>query len=317
LLALLLLLAACASREYAWDDPKTRTQNRRDARSQAQREEDQLWAQRDQDVARARLITLLTDRAVSGSAPYELLARLSRLYYLEGQVLVDRDAKKAAFREGLRYGDLALHSFPAFRERFAATDAVEEAVLVLGPEAIDGIYWNAVNLAKWARLEGLVKIIFFKDKARAMIERVRALDPGYYHGAADRYLGAYYAALPVIAGRDLKRSLEHFERSLARAPDYLATRTTMATYYAVNADDARLYRSILEEVLAAPSDTLPEVAPEQRLAQLEARHRLDNIEDLFDLEDLEADADNGGVSDGGQKSDEDQERSGGNTGERN
>jgi predicted anti-sigma-YlaC factor YlaD len=119
---------------------------------------------------------------------------------------------------------------------------------------------------------------------KTLTERGPALDERWWYGAAHRYLGAYYAALPSFAGRDLAKSKDHFERSLAIAPDFLATRVLMAEYWARAANDRRAYREQLERVLAASPDAIPEVAPEQRLEQKKARRLLAEIDDYFEPE---------------------------------
>jgi hypothetical protein len=254
------------------------------------RREAAAWSRRDDRPQLEQALALQQQLLeLAGGGDYALLVKLSRGHYLLGTQTDDTDAKIAAFEAGMRYGDLALYTFEEFRKRVKDEgEAPEVAVAALGPEAVDAIYWDAVNVAKWARAKGMLKVLMMKDKARAMIERVRALQPGYYHGAADRYLGAYHAALPGFAGRDLKKSREHFEASLRLAPGYLPTRVLMAEYLALTEDDAALYRELLEQVLAGDAGALPEVAPELRLAQRQAAMMLDHMDDHFDVDGGEA-----------------------------
>ncbi|MFC1705575.1 TRAP transporter TatT component family protein [Planctomycetota bacterium] len=288
----LLLLSACGGRRYGWEtgprDDRVRSRPllaKVQLKPASDAAETSLWDQRDHKDARRSLIALLETRTAGESASdYQALVRLSRLYYLEGQAEDERAQQLAAYEQGMRFGDRALHTFSSFREHFEATGAVEKAVLSLGEEAIAAIYWNAVNTGKWAKSKGLVKILFYKDRVREMIEHARSLNPGFFHGAPDRYLGAYFAALPTVAGRDLARSKEHFDRTLVQGAEYLGTRVTMAEYYAVAKDDPELYRSLLEEVLAAPGDRPADVAAEQRMAKARAARMLDEIEDLFDVD---------------------------------
>ena len=61
------------------------------------------------------------------------------------------------------------------------------------------------------------------------------------------------------------------EEALAAAPKYLATKVLMAENYAAKIKDRALYDRLLDEVLAADPDALPEVAVEQRVEQEKAR----------------------------------------------
>lgn len=214
----------------------------------------------------------------------------SRSHDILGEISDDPDKKLEAYDAGMRYGDLALHTIPAFREAFDKTRSLEDAVESVPRTGIEAIYWDAVNQGKWANAKGKVKVLFMKDKVKRMIERVLTLDEKWWFGAAHRYLGAYFSALPTFAGRDLAASKAHFEKSLAIAPDFFATRVLMAEYWARNANDRRTYRVELERVIAASPDSIPEVAPEQRIEQKKARKLLAEIDDYFDEEEKGAGA---------------------------
>jgi len=96
-------------------------------------------------------------------------------------------------------------------------------------------------------------------QSRRAGRRARELDPGYWFGGPEVFLGVYYAARPKIFGGDLKKSKEHFDA--AGRPDFLLNRVLNAQYYAVAAQDKELFKSELNAVLDAP-----EALPEQALA---------------------------------------------------
>ena len=76
------------------------------------------------------------------------------------------------------------------------------------------------------------------------------------------------------AGQNLRDALDRFEASVAAAPAYLPTRVAYAEEYATRVRDAALYRRLLEEVVAANANALPEAAPENAEAQRTARRLL-------------------------------------------
>src|SRR5204862_7910523 len=117
---------------------------------------------------------------------------LSRAHYILGELEQETEKKLEAYEAGMRFGDLALHTIPAFREAFDRTRSLEDAVESVPVSGIAAIYWDAVNQGKWANAKGKVKVLFMKDKVKRMIERVLALDGKWWFGAARRYLGAYY-----------------------------------------------------------------------------------------------------------------------------
>jgi hypothetical protein len=109
--------------------------------------------------------------------------------------------------------------------------------------------------------------------------RALELDETFFHGAPHRYFGAYWSLLPV--GRDLDKSKQHFERSLAIAPNYAGTKVLMAETYAVKKQDRVLFDKLLAEVLAMPDGAIPELEAETRIEKEKARELQAKVNDLF------------------------------------
>jgi hypothetical protein len=141
------------------------------------------------------------------------------------------------------------------------------------------MYWYAVNLGKWSRAKGIAALLGNKDRVKGVLERVLALEETFFHGAPHRYFGVYWSLLPV--GRDLDKSKQHFERSLAIAPNYVGTKVLMAESYAVKKQDRALFAKLLDEVLATPDAVIPELVPETRIEKDKARELKAKIDDLF------------------------------------
>ncbi len=215
---------------------------------------------------------------------YDLYWKLANTYYFmaDGLQADEELAQKLHLHEqGLHHGERALDCFPSFRK--AIRDGVEEEVAVtrIGVEGLAGVYWTTVNLSRWARLKGLSFILFHRTKAKAMIEHIRATEPEWYYGAADRYLGTYYAVAPSIAGGSLALSREHFDRALEIEPAYLGTHVLVAEFYATKMQDRALFESELQFALDAPVDTLKDIIPLQRIEQEKARKLLARADEWF------------------------------------
>lgn len=210
--------------------------------------------------------------------------KLSRSYYLLAEQLDQEEEveeKLALYQKGLDSAERAMNCFPEFRAAIAAGEDEEVAVKQIPLAGIAGVYWTTVNLSKWSRIKGFSYILFNKNKGWEMIQHVRALDDAWYYGAADRYLGAFYAVAPSIAGGDMTLSWEHFQASLAAAPHYLATHVLIAEYYATKMQDRELFRERLQFVLDTPLDVYADIIPLQRLEKEKARHMLANIDEYF------------------------------------
>ena len=152
---------------------------------------------------------------------------------------------------------------------------------MLGRNAVPLMYWYASNLGKWAKATGFSTVLKHKDRIFKLISRVYELDRDFYHGAADRYFGAFYAIAPSFAGGDINKSFEHFQESLKREPKYLATYVLIAEFYAPKAQDPQIFDEHLKFVLEAPTNILPGLEPEAVIEKKKAENLLKKKDDLF------------------------------------
>ena len=243
------------------------------------------WARRGNRAALEQAIALWEVEVSSNPGHALTWARLSRAYYLlaDGHLRTlgpGNQAYLTAFEKGTAAGERSLAAqSQAFKDRVVQDEKVEDAIRVVGRDGIPAMYWYAVNLSKWSRAKGIAALLGNKDRVRGVVGRVLELDETFFHGAPHRYFGAYWALLPI--GRDLDKSREHFEKSLAIAPAYAGTKVLMAETYAVKKQDRALYLRLLDEVLALPDDAIPELAPEIRIEKDKARELKTKVDELF------------------------------------
>ena len=285
-------LAACASagRTAAWEKTEgvaggTATSSA--AAASLMSEAEAHWAKRDDKAALKQAIQVWEKAVAEDAKNAEALVMLSRAhYFLADGFLAVEGAPQAeefeAYQKGVDYGERALLLMdPEFDRQMRAEAKFEDAIKTIGAGAIPAAYWYAVNLGRFASKQGLSQRLFYKDKLKATMQRIMDLDRGFFHGAADRYFGAFYAILPSIAGKDLDKSAEHFTKSLELAPGYLGTKVVQAQFLAVERDDEEMYRKLLDQVIKGDADGVPEVGPENRAAQRTAKKMLDGIGDIF------------------------------------
>ena len=243
------------------------------------------WANRGDRAQLEQAIAHWEARVAERPDDGDALSRLARAYYVlaDGHLrgLGPKDERYlGAFEKGVAAGERALSSVsPEFKSKVVRDEKVEEAIQVVGKEGLPAMYWYAVNLGKWSRAKGIATLLGNKDRVKGVLERVLALEETFFYGAPHRYFGIYWALLPV--GRDLDKSKQHFDKSLAIAPNYVGTKVLMAESYAVKKQDRALFAKLLDEVLATPDDVIPEVAPETRIEKDKARELKAKIDDLF------------------------------------
>jgi len=184
--------------------------------------------------------------------------------------------------KGVDYAERGMAAIsPDYEKRVKAGTKTEDAVKVLGRNAVPLMYWYASNLGKWAKAKGFSTTLKHKDRIFKVISRVWELDREYYHGGADRYFGAFYSVAPAFAGGDVNKSYEHFQESLKREPKYLATYVLIAELYAPKAQDPKIFDEHLKFVLEAPLNILPGLEPEAAIEKKKAELLLKKKDDLF------------------------------------
>lgn len=245
---------------------------------------DSLWEQRGEQAKLESAIKAYEEVIAVDPNNLEVLTKLSRAYYLLADGYLeggDVEKQLETYNKGAQYGEMAMALDPEFKKRVEAGAKVEDAISVLDINYIGAIYWSASNLGKWAKKKGFLTLLKYKDKARKMVQRVLEMDEKYFYGAPHRYFGAYYALAPSFAGGDLKKSEEHFNKSLEIAPDYIGTWVLKADTLDVKLQDKELYKKDLEKALSIPSESIPDIIPEQNAEKRKARLFLDDIDSRF------------------------------------
>ena len=277
-----LLASACgASRQQAYlDDAKAVAA---DPQIEKEKQAAEAWDQRVDPEMLKKALALYEEVAKAAPGNKAVLARLSRGYYLLATgYLKDEEAQLEAWDRGASWGERILGLNAEFRKRIAAGEDDYEALDTATREDVAGIYWAYANLGKWSVTKGFTTVLKNKSKLKAFIDRVTELDPGFYFGAGDRGLGAFYAKAPSFAGGDTDKAREHFDKSLQIEPKYFGTKTLMAQYLAVKTQDRELFEKVLKEVLAGDINVIPEIMPMQKIEQERAKELLEQADDLFE-----------------------------------
>lgn len=145
------------------------------------------------------------------------------------------------------------------------------------------VFWAASSWGAWigahtdsmAALADLPRVIH-------LMQWVLNHDESFRNGDPHVFLGVYHAALPPLLGGKPEQSLLHFERALELTEGHdLMARVQMARFYARQIFDRELYVSLLEQVLASPVDTVPELTLQNAAAQRLARTLLKEVDVYF------------------------------------
>ena len=227
------------------------------------------------------------------------LVLLSRSYgqytfgFLEEDLLRFRsDPKKLAetkaradefYRRGREFGIAALAENGAMKNGFKAPfQDFKKAVDQLGKEYVPALFWSAFNWASYLNLhlDDPASVVDM-PRIEAMIDRVIALDPGYYFGSANAMKGVIMASKPKMLGGDPAASRRSFDAAMTAAPGYLMTKVLMAQFLARQSQDRTLFQHSLNEVLKADAASLPAGRLANELAKRRAALLIPMEKELF------------------------------------
>lgn len=248
-------------------------------------EGDAAWAEREDGARLRRAIGAWEKAASTAPGDRALLVKLARAQYLLGYGHLhgeeQRAARIAAYDKGSRYGEQALATNPAYAHLVRSGAHGADALVACTADDVPALHWYYANLARWVNEQGIQTAMLERERIWRLAARVNELDPGYFHGSGPRLLATFHAKAPGMAGGDLEKARDEFERSLAMAPDYFATKVLMAELYATRKRDKALFERLLAEVVNGDPRVLPDVVPEQKLEQENARALLRRAGDLF------------------------------------
>ena len=241
-----------------------------------------LWPKRDVKESLEEAISKFDLAFQADPQDLETVVYLVRSYFILADAhTTDNEDKKRFLEKAKDVGMVGLKSNPEFKNLVDKKgEDVEDAVKVLTQKEVAVAYWTAASLGRWAKANGIFASMKYKDQILGLLKKVEQLKPDFFHGAVPRYWGSYYAAIPSIAGKDLKKSKKYFEQSIVMAPEYLGTKVLMAEIYCVEAEDKKLFKKLLLEVIA-DQNPAAEVAPENAIERKKAEKLLEKEDELF------------------------------------
>lgn len=191
--------------------------------------------------------------------------------------------------EGYAFKVLA-KSNQAFREpRTVEIPVFEKALQTLEKKQVEPLFWAAYAVANGISLQkdDPMQVIDLV-RVELMMRRVLELDETFYFGSAHLFFAVYYGDRAPTIGGDPEKAKEHIERvEEINDGKFLMSKYYLARYYAYPKQDAELYKRSLQEVLDAPSDIYPGEEAATALAKSRAKRWLDQMDMLFDLEEME------------------------------
>ncbi len=284
-----LALTACAGRKAVWEGsdpsaPSAGAAGDAAGTSDAVAQGDAQWGERTEADKIKSAIAAWEKAAEADPGNAELLVKLTRAHYFLADGYL-RDSEKeylTTMDKGVKWGEKAMvAASPEFAKAMQDGAKFPDAVKQVGKGGVPAMYWYASSLGKWAKKKGFAVLLGQKDNVKATMDRCLELDPTFYYGGPHRYFGAFYAIAPAFAGGDLEKSKVHFKKSLEISPDFIGTKVLWAAELAVKQQDEETFDKLIEEIMAAPEDGIPEITAEMRVEKQKAAELKANRDELF------------------------------------
>jgi hypothetical protein len=241
-----------------------------------------LWPKRDVKESLEEALSKFDLAHQADPTDLETVVYLVRGYFILADAhTTDNEEKKRFLEKGKDIGMRGLMTNPEFQKLVEKKgEDVEDSVKVLTLKEVAVAYWTAASLGRYAKANGIFASMKYKGQITSLLKKVEQLKPDYFHGAVPRFWGGYFAAIPSIAGKDLKKSKKYFDQSISMAPEYLGTKVLMAEIYCVEADDKKLFKKLLLEVIA-DQNPYADLLPENAIERKKAEKLLEKEDDLF------------------------------------
>jgi hypothetical protein len=251
---------------------------------------DSLFEECDPEMARAAIpahLKILEGLLKSDPGNRAILKTLSAGYAGYALLFLEEEEPQRASDLYMRARDYGLKALETSGELLANPGTpgktVEETLLRIAPEDVDGLFWTTFAWNAWINLnldkpEGFAAL----PVSQACLERLLTLDRSFFHGLPMILKGTVLAARPPVLGGDREKARSFFEEAVARDQGrFFPAKYYCARYYAVGAQDRALFRTLLAEIGRGDPRNLREMCLVNTIFRQKAARLLKQEEELF------------------------------------
>lgn len=162
-------------------------------------------------------------------------------------------------------------------------EGLRAAVERLSDDDVPAVFWAAFSWGAFINISRTdLTAMGDLSKVDVLMEFVHRRQPSYYYGGADAYFGSIQGTVPAVLGGRPDLSKSHFERSMAYSQGrFLIVPVMFAKTYCVQVQDRELFEKLLNGVLAASLEDMPEARLPNAMAKKKAEKLLREIDELF------------------------------------
>lgn len=198
-----------------------------------------------------------------------------------------RDRVRALYKRGRLYGQRLLElSLPGFRESMRS--GLDDFSLFLSAKAkkkhAKDMFWTSFCwIGETQNSLNNPDLIAELPLVKAIVDRAKELDPTIFWGGPDLFLGMYYGSRSPMLGGDPKKAEKHFVSAKSISGGrFLMISVLQARYWSTQNLDHKSFHTLLEDVLDADPENMPEQLLANKLAQRRAQRYLSMEDEWFD-----------------------------------
>jgi len=197
---------------------------------------------------------------------------------------IDSDRAGNLYRRAVKYGDRALEErYSLSLLSIQSLDRFKSIIDKFDTDDLEAMFWTATSWSSWINLN-LNNPAALADlpKVEVLMLKILELDETFYYGGANLFFGVYYGSRPPPLGGDPGKARNYFERCIKiSGGNFLMHYVYYARYYAVQTQNQDLFSELLEKVVNASLDILPEQRLVNAVAKKKAAKLLSEKENLF------------------------------------
>ncbi len=240
---------------------------------------DALYAERDPELAGQALpanLKLIEGLLETDPDNKALLLMTARGYAGYALGFLEDDQPQRAKNIYLRARDYALRVLRKDSDwqkvMSQSPDELKDLLETYGEDKVPALFWSGFAWAGYINLAlDDPSALLALPKVEAIMNRVEALQPEYFHGAVYLFKGSVYGMKPRMMGGDPDKAKSCFEKNLElTAGKFLLTYFYLAKYYAAKTLDEALFDQYISQIEETPLDSAPEIALLNRIAKKKA-----------------------------------------------
>jgi tetratricopeptide (TPR) repeat protein len=191
----------------------------------------------------------------------EAWIEIACLRLLEGAAYRQRAGDRlVCYTAALQDCERAMATNPEYLRRVQAGQNAWEAAAALGPREMGAMHFWSTGVFYIFRdclgLFGRIANVAKMDGAKAMLQRMDAIDPAWEEHTTTFSWGIYFLAMPSSHGGDKARARECFDRAVALGEHRLLPRWGRGKYFYPAVGETKAARADLEAVAARDLDGL-------------------------------------------------------------